>query len=955
MYGTVVGLGYAAALAAVIFGAPVVAQTTASASTPSAAVSDRVFATPVTIRLDRVSLRRALAEVAKAAHVALQYQTELLDMYQQPVTLRAADVPLGTILSDMLRGTNLRAVPAPGDMISIEANVDPSAHANGGVAGTVTDAKTHQPLARVAVTVDNATKGVMTDEKGHYDLRSIAAGEHRITVKMLGYARQTKAVTVVDGSSIGADFQLSENASMLDQVVVTGTVVPTELKAVPNAITVITAKDIEQRGVTHIDQLFRGDVPGLFARNSGSSGGIDSVVMFSRGASKLPSSAALDPYGTAASNSIKTYVDGVELADPRFLNQIDPKSIERVEILAGPQASTIYGSNAINGVMQIFTKRGVTSRPQLTATLLTGTIQNNFSPAYAPQHDVSAQVSGIEEHISYNVGGTWNFIGAWTPDKRTSTLGGFGGARWQSPLLTADVTFRQTQTRNLEHGAPDQASTVGFATGVYYTGYGWFTPGPARSTLSGTTWGATLTATPVSFWSHELGIGMDASDVERLQTAPGYNLVVQGDTLLSVSDGRTAKTSLRYVTTARAPLSSFANGILVLGADGWKSSLNTLTSAPMTLSGALIDPLMVVQRFPSHDAGLFAQAQLNLWDAIFLTYGGRAEWNPEYGANEQPNYAPRYGISMTHTLGDLTLKLRGSYGRSTRPPQFGQKSALTIGQLSPILLQLYGPLYGNFDNQLANPNLAAEHQQGGEGGIEAYFGNFGSLIVTRYNQTVDDLIVGVQADSVRSLFPLPPNSYFYHSKDAQGYGYTLQNTYLNLGSVRNQGWELQGTVNTGPLTTKGTYSWTKSRLIGIAPRYASLVQGTQYAVGTPFTFLPEHTWALGTSYARAGTTISLNLTGTGFLYRMEDDVFNFSSDFTGVRLQESRVRMSILNGYRGRQQGYTMADLNVSRDLGRNASLLLQVQNLTDLYRNDLSVNMASIGRQTKAGVRIRM
>src|SRR5687767_14641869 len=259
------------------------------------------------------------------------------------------------------------------------------------------------------------------------------------------------------------DITLDVSANALEQVVVTGTVVATELKAVPSAITVVTAKQIEERGITKIDQLFRGDIPGLFAQNQGSAMGalLDEVTtMFSRGATALSSASAGTSFGT---NPIKTYVDGIELADAKYLSQIDPKSIERIEIVTGPQASTIYGSNAINGVMQIFTKRGSTPRPQLSLSLLSGWVENNFSSARTPQHDYSAQLTGVEGRFSYNAGGSWNYVGPWTPAKQSTRTGGFGGAKLDLPTaagrVTADMILRRSFTQSVQRGATDQTRT----------------------------------------------------------------------------------------------------------------------------------------------------------------------------------------------------------------------------------------------------------------------------------------------------------------------------------------------------------------------------------------------------------------------------------------------------------------------------------------------------------------
>ena len=84
---------------------------------------------------------------------------------------------------------------------------------------------------------------------------------------------------------------------------------------------------------------------------------------------------------------MKTFVDGVELRTGEFLSLIDVRSIERVEVITGPQASTIYGSGALNGVLNIITKKGnPEARERLRVHLSYGMIQNMFSSHFAPQH-----------------------------------------------------------------------------------------------------------------------------------------------------------------------------------------------------------------------------------------------------------------------------------------------------------------------------------------------------------------------------------------------------------------------------------------------------------------------------------------------------------------------------------------------------------------------------------------
>jgi len=895
---------------------------------------------PITVSLSNVSLHAAVKAIGAAAGTQLQFRGWLLDNYQAPVSVHAEHAPLGATLDRVLAGTRLRVVPLTNGLLAIvEDSTTPEGRISV-ITGRVLDAGTHRPLAGATVIIDRTTRGVGTESDGTFRLPAVPSGSHTITVRYLGYVRRVMQVNVgEDATTAMPDVMLTQAANQLDQVVVTGTVVATERRAIPNAITVITAKELEQRGITHIDQLFRGDVPGLFAVNVGASAP-DQVVMFSRGATSLGLG------GVAATNPMKTYVDGVELSDPSYLNQIDPRSIERIEILAGPQASTIYGSNAINGVMQIFTKRGTTLRPQLTATLLTGGIQNNFSSAISPQHDVSGQVSGTENRIAYNAGGSWQYVGPWTPAMRTTRTGGYGGVRMQAGSLTADASIRLNSTEISSNGGVDQVRTrfrnTGFWRPSLSNGYSPLT----QTTQSGQTLGLSLTYAPTTWWSNEAGVGNDVSNVQALQNGARY--AYNGDTLLLYTQSQTRRMSTYLRSTTRVQLLPSVQTTVTGGIEGWQALSASTYESAASLTGVLAGTSSLARQ-PDHNRGAFIQGQLGVADALFLTYGLRAEWNPNYGDNVDPNLAPRYGVAMTHDFGFVTAKVRGSYGRATRPPTAQEKSSIPGSVIYGSSAALYPP----FDFQRSNPDLAPESQQGGEGGVELYFGNRASLVVTRYNQTVNDLISEPQIDSVRSLTtdPYGPGccngEYFYAG--------TFQ--YLNIGSLRNQGWELQGTTNVGALTAKGTYSWTKSRVIGITSRYRDAVElmSGNFIPGASFGYLPEHTWALDLSYTLPSTTLELDINRAGPLIRgVNADMLSLVTG-PSVRLQQSRPRINLPGTYVTTGTSYTMANLNASHRFSSLIEGILQLQNLTNFYQNDLTAAQVVMGRQTKLGARLRL
>ncbi|BCX81269.1 vitamin B12 transporter [Methylomarinovum caldicuralii] len=133
--------------------------------------------------------------------------------------------------------------------------------------------------------------------------------------------------------------------SRLDTLTVTASRIPVPVRESGSSITIITAEDIAARKVFTVADLLR-SVPGLDVVQNGGLGRTTSV--FLRGAN---------------SQHTLVLIDGIEVNDPASpgagfdFAHLTVDNIERIEILRGPQ-STLYGGDAIGGVIQIFTKQG---------------------------------------------------------------------------------------------------------------------------------------------------------------------------------------------------------------------------------------------------------------------------------------------------------------------------------------------------------------------------------------------------------------------------------------------------------------------------------------------------------------------------------------------------------------------------------------------------------------------
>src|SRR6185312_17178334 len=153
---------------------------------------------------------------------------------------------------------------------------------------------------------------------------------------------------------------------------------------------------------TQVDGLFRGTVPGAVAIDNGTHDGYPGLAF--RG--------GID-FNQGVSSPAKIYLDGVELAYGNAFSQIDPNTIDHIEITRGPQASTLYGAGAMVGVIQVFTKKGSgdLTHPDVDAQVSAGALQSQWSGATLHQ-DHSVGLEGGTTAFSYAGRASYTSTGA---------------------------------------------------------------------------------------------------------------------------------------------------------------------------------------------------------------------------------------------------------------------------------------------------------------------------------------------------------------------------------------------------------------------------------------------------------------------------------------------------------------------------------------------------------------
>jgi TonB-linked SusC/RagA family outer membrane protein len=252
------------------------------------------------------------------------------------------------------------------------------AQGTGVIRGRATDA-TERPLADVAVTVNGTTFGATTNAAGEYSIPNVPAGSRTLSTRRLGYSRSTKTVDVPDGGEVRADFSLSQTVTQLEQIVTTGTAGSVERRTVGNSITTIDVAELTQKAsVTNVMEVLQGKTPGLTVLpGSGVPGTAEEIRI--RGSASMSGYKPvvfvdglrynIDDIGgfTATGGGTLGLAQSSQVTSA--LHNLNPSDIESIEVIKGPAAATLYGAEAANGVIQIFTKKGRRGQQQMRWTL----------------------------------------------------------------------------------------------------------------------------------------------------------------------------------------------------------------------------------------------------------------------------------------------------------------------------------------------------------------------------------------------------------------------------------------------------------------------------------------------------------------------------------------------------------------------------------------------------------
>jgi vitamin B12 transporter len=445
--------------------------------------------------------------------------------------------------------------------------------------------------------------------------------------------------------------------------VVTATRTPTPSGQVGSSVTVITAQDLARRQTAFVSDILR-EVPGVTVNRSGGIGTFTEVRI--RG---------------AEANQVLVLIDGIKVLDPAAGEQFDfgtltADQIDRIEVIRGAH-STIYGSEAIGGVIQIFTKKG---RRGLHVS--GGTEAGSYD-----WRKVYGNVSGGGKTYDFAVGGSFvNTDGISIADKR---LGFSEPDLYRNGTFTSQARVRPADWLELS-GVFRYAKTwneadTGFVPGFNFAdddAESWttqyFGKSQAKMTLLGGKWEQYFRYT----FARTLRNSTTPANIESFTA-----------------------TSNRDTFGTQSVLRPFKGHVLTFGFD------RDVDHSRFTNGSGQLQRDLVVN-------GYYAQYQASVFKRLHLTGGVRFDDNKFFGLQDSYRLGAVFDIKETKT------KLKASYGTGFKSP--------TIGELffTNATFRIRG-----------NPNLSPEFARTRDFGIEQSLWRGKALLgVTYFESDIYDLI-----------------------------------------------------------------------------------------------------------------------------------------------------------------------------------------------------------------------
>ncbi len=456
----------------------------------------------------------------------------------------------------------------------------------------------------------------------------------------------------------------------LNEIVISATKTETPYFAIGSSISIITTEMIQKYQIKTVTDALR-IIPGITITQQGGPGKM--TYAYIRGTN---------------SNHTLVVLDGVTMNDASSpsnafdLSELNTNDISRIEVIKGPQ-STLYGSDAIAGVINIITKKG-SSKPSYSFEGETGANKYYRGNLYT---------SGVIGNLSYSINASQSAsdgISAASSEYGNTEKDGFSNTTFSSNLFyTLNPEFKIGLLYKFGKSKSDLDQNEKYGDDPNFT-----------YRLEDHLWKLNLEGTSFNgIWEQSLS----ASYIKRF--SQNLDLTDQVHPSLSSDAFNNAN---RFKIDWQNNLRFLPNNLITIGFEHEVESANT--SYLSTSEWGPFDSIFPNQSL--RNSGLYIQDQFNLNNSFFSTVGLRYDTNEKFGNVYTFRIAPCYYIKSTQT------RFKATYG---------------TGFKAPSLFYLFDPMFGN-------PNLQPEKSKGWDIGIEQFFENNNiSIGLTYFGIELEDM------------------------------------------------------------------------------------------------------------------------------------------------------------------------------------------------------------------------
>ena len=657
--------------------------------------------------------------------------------------------------------------------------------AQGVITGNVTDAKTGEPLAGVNVFIVALGIGASSTADGNYTIDRIPGGRHEVTAGYIGYETASQMVDVSSGSTVNVDFALVSSPLMLDEVFVTGTAGQARRREVGNSVGTINISEVNAP-MANLEDMLSARIPGLNIQGTSGASGAGGVIRL-RGNSSV-----------AMSNAPLVYIDGIRVRSDSYpknvpptgysgrghntlsspLNDINPNDVERIEVIKGAAATTLYGTEAAAGVIQIFTKKGTAGGgAKWNVQVDQGTI---FLPEFGTEErpyfglgpfvkdgskaNYSVSTAGGGADLRYFISANWSDNTGVLPDARDDRLN-FRGNFGFSPAKNLQINYNTMVSKSHTQNPPQGNNAHGLTLNAYrgrasYFGTEWGDPMfkeeldqlmvyDITSEFTRYTTGGEMIWSPIPNFTNTFKLGYDRSHADHRNYRP-YGFIRAKYGILADLDWTGELINSEYIGSYDLDMGDLTLDISV-GGQRTESRDHHITAhaenlppGDATVTGGASQQAREY-RTKIINAGYFGQTLIGFKDRYFVTLGMRIDGFSAFG--EEAGYQQLPKVSASYIISDESfwpqtplfgaMKLRVAWGQSGRAP--GAFDA--VRTWDPVG---WGGSVAFFPENVGNSSLGPEITSEIEFGFDATFLNDKvTMEFTSYDQTTMNALFSV--------------------------------------------------------------------------------------------------------------------------------------------------------------------------------------------------------------------